>query len=114
MDILLRKKKENAALVNKRSFERVSTSINARFFFGNLFYSGTLLNVSEKGMFINTKRYLPIESMFVVIFRLDNELFKIIAKVKRVAKDDSTNGMGIELLSPSNDYMEYINSLKSH
>jgi len=97
----------------KRAFKRIDATIDARFFFGNIFYSGTVLNVSEKGMFINTKRCLPSDSMFVIIIREENALLKVIAKVRRFAVDGSScNGMGVELLSPSADYVKFIDRLK--
>ncbi len=114
MELLFKKRSEHTELMDKRAFERISTSIDAKFFYGNLFYSGTVMNVSEKGMFINTKRCLPSEAMFVVIFRKDNELFKMIAKVKRTAKSDDCDGMGVELVGPSIDYLELVNTLKVH
>lgn len=97
----------------KRAFKRVAANIDARFFFGNIFYSGMVLNISEKGMFINTKKCLPFDSMFVIIIREDNTLLKVIAKVKRSSLGGgSCDGMGVELLSPSADYMKFVNRLK--
>ena len=112
MNLLLKNKSEMTALMENRNFKRIQTKIDARFFYGNLFYSGTVLNVSENGMFINTKRFLPIDSMFVVIVRSNHNYFKVIAKVKRAQKlTDVFNGMGVELLSPSTDYLKFINNL---
>ncbi|KPK02009.1 MAG: hypothetical protein AMK71_03755 [Nitrospira bacterium SG8_35_4] len=97
----------------KRAFKRINANIDARFFYGNIFYSGTVLNISEKGMFINTKRFLPSDSMFVIIIREGNALLKVIAKVRRYSVDSgSFYGMGVELLSPSADYVKFINRLK--
>ena len=112
MNLLLKNKIKMAALMENRNFKRIQTKIDARFFYGNLFYSGTVLNVSENGMFINTKRYLPIDSMFVVIVRSNHNYFKVIAKVKRSQKfTEVSSGMGVELLSPSTDYLKFINNL---
>jgi hypothetical protein len=105
---------EQMAFAEKRAFSRISAKIEARFFFGNIFYSGTVLNISEKGMFINTKRFLPSDAMFVIIIREDNELLKVIAKVKRVVSStDDREGMGVELLSPSVSYLQFVNKLRA-
>lgn len=97
----------------KRSFKRINTNIDARFFYGDIFYSGTVLNISEKGMFIHTKRRLPSDSMFVIIIREEHALLKVIAKVRRYSVDyTGSDGMGVELLSPSADYVKFINRLK--
>ena len=112
MNLIPQKKDSIVSSAEKRAFERIPASIDARFFYGNIFYSGTVLNVSEKGMFINTKRCLPPDSMFVVIIRESNFLLKVIAKVKRFEMyDSSCNGMGVELMSPSNDYVKFINRI---
>ncbi len=112
MKKMLKNKNEMAALMEKRNSKRIQTKIDARFFYGNMFYSGTVLNVSEKGMFINTKRFLPDDSMFVVIVRSNHNYFKVIAKVKRSQKfSDVSDGMGVELLSPSSEYLKFINNL---
>jgi hypothetical protein len=101
------------ATSEKRAFERINANIDARFFYGNMFYSGTVLNISEKGMFIHTKRRLPSESMFVIIIREDNALLKVVAKVRRFSDGaGDRDGMGVELLSPSVDYRRFIDRLK--
>ena len=101
-------------VTERRTCERIQTNIDARFFYGNLFYSGSVSNMSDSGMFINTKRFLPIDSMFVVIIRLENELLKVIAKVKRLTStSDTGDGMGVVLLSPSRSYLELVSSMKT-
>jgi len=108
------KRKSPMAFVEKRAYKRINTNIDARFFYGNIFYSGRVLNLSEKGMFINTKKCLPHDSMFVVILKEGEELLKVIAKVKRLSiSDEGCEGMGVELLSPSVGYLDFINKLRS-
>jgi len=114
MNIALRGKKNSYMFKEQRASERIQTNIDARFFYGNLFYSGTVSNVSDSGMFINTKRFLPADSMFVVIIRLENELLKVIAKVKRfTATADNGAGMGVVLLSPSRSYLDLVSKMKT-
>ncbi|MBI4849947.1 MAG: PilZ domain-containing protein [Nitrospirae bacterium] len=100
--------------MERRAFERIDTNITARYFFGNMFYTGNILNISERGMLINTRRCLPSESMFVVIIRLESKLLKVVAKVRRLKKgNDHYDGMGVELLSTSVEYLDFIKSLKN-
>ena len=99
--------------MERRSGKRIKASIDARFFYGNLFYSGTVLDLSEKGMYINTRRCLPFESMFIILIQLENGILKVIARVKRnVMTDSNCGGLGVELLSPSEDYQHFIKGLK--
>ena len=101
--------------MERRASDRVETNIVARLFCDNLFHSETVKNVSDDGMFINTKRLLPTGSIFVVIFRLENELLSVIAKVKRLTSTaDNRSGIGATLVNPSRKYLEFIHSKKLH
>ncbi len=107
-----KEKNEQMSFVEKRAFNRIPVNIDARFFHGNIFYSGIVRNLSDQGMFIDTKKCLPSDSMFVVIIREDNDLLKLIAKVKRASMNaDACLGMGVELLSPSAGYLDFIHKL---
>ena len=44
-----------------------------RFPFSNTFIPGTVTNLSENGMFIDTELCFPLESKFEVIIKLNNE-----------------------------------------
>jgi hypothetical protein len=99
--------------VERRAFERIPASVGVRFFYGNMFYSGTISNLSENGMFISTRRYIPTKTMFVVVIRAGNELLKVLAKANRVIKTNgSRDGIGVEILEPSTEYLEFVNKLK--
>ena len=98
----------------KRVCARILANIDSRFFYGNLFYSGLVTNLSDRGMFISTKSFLPSDAMFIIIIRLENEFLKVIAKVKRVtSKVDNNAGMGVELLNPPRSYIDFINRMKT-
>jgi len=99
--------------MEKRAHPRIPTKIDARFFYGNLFYSGTVSNISQKGMFVNTRRLLPTGSIFVILIRAENQLLKVVARVKRnIRENGSHDGMGVELLSPSAPYMDLVSGLQ--
>ncbi|MBI5408568.1 MAG: PilZ domain-containing protein [Nitrospirae bacterium] len=101
--------------MEKRAVERIPANLSARFFYGNMFYTGTILNLSEKGMFISTRRCLPCESMFVIIIRSESKLMQVVARVKRLAKDNGHyGGMGVELLNATVEYSEFIGGLKEN
>ena len=115
MNLSVYKENSSTKVTERRSHTRISTKIDARFFYGNLFYSGTVSNISQKGMFINTKRLLQSGSIFVVLIRIENQLFKVIARVKRNIRNNSVNdGMGVELLSPSAMYMDLVSGLEGN
>lgn len=115
MNIVVYQKNNQLKVMERRSHPRISTKIDARFFYGNLFYSGTVSNISHKGMFINTRRLLPSGSIFIVLIRIENQLLKVVARVKRNIRNNSgIDGMGVELLSPSAIYMDLVGGLQGN
>lgn len=99
--------------MEKRTVERLKSGIDARFNYGDIFYTGTILNMSEKGMFIKTKICLPAGSMFVVMVRQENELLKMLARVKYSTRARvHFEGMGVEILNPPTNYKEFVDRLR--
>jgi Tfp pilus assembly protein PilZ len=104
-----KEKNEQMSYIEKRTFQRIPINIDARFFHGNMFYSGIVRNLSDHGMFIDTKKCLSSDSMFVVIIRENNHLLQVIAKVKRISTNSDTyEGMGVELIRPSSGYLDLV------
>jgi len=96
----------------KRAFRRIPVNIYAKFFHGHMFYSGIVRNLSDRGMFIYTRKYVPLNSMFVVVIREEKDLLNIIVKVKRIEKNpDDSCGMGVELVMPSSGYLDFVRSV---
>ncbi len=100
--------------MEKRSFERIDADLDVRFSYGYIFYTGKISNFSEKGLFIRTRNCLPDNSIVLIMLRVENELVKLLARVKRSTKSGNNHdGMGIEILNPQKKYLNYIDSLKS-
>ena len=84
----------------RRRKKRIYSDIDVRFFWGNLFYSGLVSNLSENGMFVKTKLCLPPESMFILLMPLEGMLMKVVARViRKVKPGDGLDGMGLELIN---------------
>ncbi|UCH45187.1 MAG: PilZ domain-containing protein [Nitrospiraceae bacterium] len=99
--------------MERRAVKRIAVNLDARFFYGNLFYSGRISDLSEEGMFLNTRKCLPNGSMFVIVIRSENELFKVLASVRRMKKGNGCyDGMGIELVNPPENYKDYVTRMK--
>ncbi len=100
--------------MEKRSFERIDADVDVRFSYGYIFYTGSITNLSEKGLFIRTKNCLPMNSLILIMYRVEDELIKILARVKRSTKSNRyDDGMGIEVLNPQKKYIDYVNNMKS-
>lgn len=105
--------------MEKRAYERLFVKLQSRIFYGNMVYSGTVTNISEDGMFINTKISFPVDSMFVIAVLQNGETLKISVKVKRISKsynyDTGTedHGIGVMLISPPHDYISFVGRCRS-
>lgn len=99
--------------MGKRTVERLQSGIDARFNYGDMFYSGKIMNMSEKGMFIQTKICLPAGTMFVIMVREEHHLLKMLARVKYSSRARVLHaGMGVEILNPPTYYTEYVDKLR--
>ena len=100
--------------MQKRAYERMPISLKVNFFYGNELSSGTMTNCSENGMFINTSMCLPFGSIFEIIIKLQDELLKVSAHVTRLVKTgDFYDGMGVELFNKHQEYLDFVNRLKT-
>ncbi len=105
--------KANKSYMEKRAYQRIPAGEEVRVSYRNVFYSGTVLNLSEKGMFIGTKQCFPSDSTFLILIGKKNDFMKLFAKVKRITEMNGYyDGIGVELLSFSQDYLNFIDTLK--
>ena len=100
--------------MKKRAAERIPEKINVKFFSAGTEYSGTMMNFSQKGMFIRTDVNVPIRTQVEIHVPVREEVFKVLAEVKSFTKSgDVQNGIGVEVINPPQNYIEFIDSLKS-
>jgi len=59
------------------------------------------------GVFIQTKLAPPPKAMFTILVQNGNSLLQFFARVKWV---DAHAGVGAEILNPSNNYLNFVNS----
>jgi hypothetical protein len=100
--------------MEQRTYYRIQTGESVRIYYRNKIYPGTTLNLSQKGMFINTKRWFSSNSLCLIDIKIGDELLKFLSRVKQFTKINSDSyGVGVEILNPPQNYLEYVNSLKS-
>ncbi len=105
--------------MEKRAFKRLSVDLQARVLFGNIIYTGKVSDLSENGMFINTKINFPLETLLLTVVLLENETLNIPVKIKRVVKatehtgNNSRSGLGVKIQGPQQDYLDYVQSCNS-
>ncbi len=99
--------------MQRRAHERIPVEFKIRYFCGDTPCSGTVKNLSESGMYIDTAIDFPFDSNFELVLPMDDEVMKISAKIKRVVKSGSVyKGMGVELLDPPENYIQFVNNLR--
>jgi hypothetical protein len=93
----------------KRESERIPSNVALRFPCLNTFYSGTVRNLSENGMFINAEIGFPIESRFEVLLKMKEDILKVPVKIVRIVKSgDTYEGMGVKFLKLPEKYLELL------
>jgi len=90
------------------------SKIKARFYCNDTDYSGTVINISEDGMFIRTRKVaFPFESNLVIFISRKERLLKVPVKVCRLTKTDNVfDGMGVQVIDAEPDYLKFVRSLK--
>lgn len=99
--------------MQKRSCKRMPVSISARLVLGNMFYPGKIENISEMGMFIQTKLSPPPQAMFIILVRNEEKnLLQFFARSKWTKGTDGLHkGVGVEILNPSINYLNFVKNL---
>ena len=97
--------------MEKRSSNRVPSSLKIKLCFDNDINTGTLVNMSGNGMLINTKVCFPLKSQFDILLPSGEEILKIPVKVSRLLKKDNAyDGIGVELLDPTSEYFDFLDN----
>ncbi len=106
--------------MKKRAFERIPSSLVAKFFCSNTIFYGVLTNLSENGMCFKTVMCLPSESIppgsgIKLFVNLKKDCLEVPVKIIRIAKTAGfCDTMGVELLEQPSDYLQFIKKFKSH
>jgi len=101
--------------MEKRAYKRIPVNIEVTFYCGSWTYNGTVMNISEKGMFISTKEMcFPIESHLEVAIPFNGETLSIPVSLRRMEMSpDSYDGIGVEFIGSSDKYYELVGCLRS-
>ncbi|MBI4681805.1 MAG: PilZ domain-containing protein [Nitrospirae bacterium] len=105
---------DTARLKERSTSKRTPSGLNITLLGGgNIFYSGTVFDLSEKGMFIRTNKYFTPNSLLLIIIRLNNNPFQIIARVKQLKQaNGDAGGIGVELLNAPKGYVAIVRGIK--
>ena len=101
--------------MQRRAFERVPANIKVKFFCCESHYDGTIMNLSQGGMYISTDEMrFPFDSEIDIIIQMNLDILKVPVKVIRITKSsDIYDGLGVAVLKPSGDYMDVVNTCRN-
>jgi hypothetical protein len=98
--------------MEQRRSKRISQNLNAALPCCNKLYAGTVSNLSENGMLIDSDISIPINSRFEIIIQIGKEILKIHAiHIRLVKNGKNCNGMGVELLYPPQKYLDFVSKI---
>lgn len=98
----------------RRATWRIPIRLNVILSSGSRVCPGTVTNLSEKGMFICAEVIgFTEESKFDISIPLkEGEVLRVPGKPVRLSKTNgSCNGMGIELIDPPQNYLNFVENL---
>lgn len=102
--------------MQERVFERIPSNVQVKFYYGYSVYFGTITNCSESGIFVRTNKIffpLHLHSRFELFVLFNNKVLKVPVKVGRIEKVDGIYyGMGVELLDITENYLEFLCSVR--
>ncbi len=101
--------------MDNRAFKRIPANIEVKFHCKHMDYSGTVTNISENGMYIRTDEMCsPFDSQFDILLFLEKEVMQVPVNLCRIIlSPNNDDGIGVNLLSPSDEYKQFVNSIKA-
>ena len=101
--------------MEKRKFKRILVNMAVKFYSCDMNYTGTVSDLSEKGMLISVKEiHFPFTLRFTIVIPLDEKVLHLPATLSRITTSpDFRDAIGVKLLDPGGDYLGFIDSLKS-
>ncbi len=100
--------------LEKRSHERIQTLLDVKVLNDGSLHKGLVTNLSEKGMYFITSASVSSGLNIELIFPLEGDDLKVPVKIIRTIKTGRLyDDFGAELLNSSQDYIEFVHSLKA-
>ena len=96
-----------------RTVDRIPVLIDVKIDYDKSVYMGTLMNISESGMFIRTNKMpSPLQSQIEISILLNEEVICVSGKLVREENIRGYyNGVGVEVLNPPQNYIDFIDNL---
>ncbi len=106
--------------MKKRAYKRTSVNVPVSFFCDNEEYTGTMKNLSNNGIYIETELCPALKSILravipakiIIHIPSRNGVVEVPVKVRRLAKTDGNYvGIGVELANPQENFLAFVDSI---
>jgi Tfp pilus assembly protein PilZ len=101
--------------LEKRRYPRRTKRLSVRFSDGNKEFTAVTSNVSRTGMFIRTRKPLPHGTSLDIVLEVSSHqkiaLSGIVVRAIRTGLSDFKDGMGIQLTTVPQEYLDFIDGL---
>lgn len=98
--------------MRNKPFHKMRSNLKIKFFCSHSFCAGTVTNLSEKGMLIETRMTLPFDRKFDVVICLRERLISVNVRFRKlIGNNKSYDIMAVDVLNPQKDYLEFINDI---
>jgi hypothetical protein len=99
--------------MGEKAPEHITVHIRAKFLCDDSLYSGTVTNISEKSMCINTSMPTLFNPTNEMLITLKEEDINIPVKITRIILEDSiSDNMDVEVINPSREYLDFVDSFR--
>jgi hypothetical protein len=99
-------------ITEKRSYERILTSISIKCINGNSIHEGLVSNISKNGMYFITDANLSLGLNSEVSIPYKEDVLKVPVRIIRTVKGSNfIDGFGVILSSLPKDYLEFVDNL---
>ena len=101
--------------MQRRAHDRIPSSLSVRCCCETSEFSGTVTDLSEKGMYICIDDLcFPFDSVFSITFAAHEEVLTLPVSIRRIEKSgDRYDGVGVEIHDAPREYTDFIASLRN-
>ena len=97
--------------MKRRAFARIPSFFNTKLYYDDYSYYALILNLSQNGIYFISDAYLLSGLNITISIPLETTELKVPFKIVRIPTIDSIyRRFGAELLSPSQEYTNFIHS----
>jgi hypothetical protein len=99
--------------MKKRAYERIPVDLKADFFWSDQLNIAAVADLSENGLLVKTDVCPPLRAKFDLNLPVEGDVLKIPVKVCRLVENDQdTEAIGVEILHPSEEYLNFVSTLR--